>query len=222
MPDSKNNWVVYRVGKGRRIENGQTAKGERHFPSNSVGLVQEHFANNKVSVWLIGPNETWLVPAKNIEKIDVLKTEDRHDQKICNICHCLLPVTKFDKNQNNISGVVRRPSCVKCRTDIDKKVPKTSQAKKNEKQESSSSLGGMFFRLILYMSIGLWFNHEFDVAQTPRDKFPYIKIDIYSIDANEKKVPKLQAEVNDLNETLTLLREERKEKKGNMRSGNQN
>jgi len=46
--------------------------------------------------------------------------------------------TNFPKdalNQNNKHGQVRRPSCKKCRTDIDKRAPKTRQAKEMEKQK---------------------------------------------------------------------------------------
>ena len=52
--------------------------------------------------------------------------------KICNVCHCLLE--DFARNQNNIHGIVRRPSCNRCRTDIDKRAPKSRQARIFEKQ----------------------------------------------------------------------------------------
>ncbi|MDR0518270.1 MAG: endonuclease VII domain-containing protein, partial [Fibromonadaceae bacterium] len=55
--------------------------------------------------------------------------------KICNVCHCLKPTENFAKNQNNLHGTVRRPSCQKCRTSIDKRAPKTKQAKQMEKQK---------------------------------------------------------------------------------------
>lgn len=46
----------------------------------------------------------------------------------------LLPVEQFVKNQRNKHGIVRRPSCNRCRTDIDKRKPKSSQAKQKEKE----------------------------------------------------------------------------------------
>ena len=46
-----------------------------------------------------------------------------------------MPVDDFAPNQNNLHGVVRRPTCKKCRTDIDKRAPKSSQAKKFEKKK---------------------------------------------------------------------------------------
>jgi len=55
-------------------------------------------------------------------------------KKICNICHRLLPIEQFAKNQRNKHGIVRRPSCNRCRTDIDKRAPKSSQAKQKEKE----------------------------------------------------------------------------------------
>ena len=51
----------------------------------------------------------------NFKVFDVTKTGDEFPKKICNICHKLLDTTKFARNQNNIKGPVRRPSCQECR-----------------------------------------------------------------------------------------------------------
>ena len=64
--------------------------------------------------------------------LDVNQTGNKYPQKICNVCHCLLE--DFARSQNNIHGIVRRPSCNRCRTDIDKRAPKSRQAKIFEKQ----------------------------------------------------------------------------------------
>ena len=85
-------------------------------------------------VWLIGKNQKWTVPANEVKELNVLETGDKYDKKICNVCHRVLPVDQFDKNQTNIHGIIRRPSCVRCRADIDKRAPKSNQAKRMEKE----------------------------------------------------------------------------------------
>ena len=70
-----------------------------------------------------------------VELIDVTKTGDKFSVKICNICHCLKPVDNFSRNQTNLHGILRRPSCQKCRTTIDKRAPKSRQAKQMEKNK---------------------------------------------------------------------------------------
>ena len=126
-------WVVCLAGKGHLHEDGVPEKRIRKFTTNSVGLLRKDNGNT-VIVWLIGRNETWSVPASEIQELEVRKTGDKFTQKICNICHCLYPIAQFAINQRNKHGIVRRPSCMKCRTDIDKRAPKSSQAKRKEKQ----------------------------------------------------------------------------------------
>ena len=82
-------------------------------------------------VWLIGINKTWTIPASQAKELNVRETGDKFTKKICNRCHRLLPVSKFDKNQ---ARGTRRPSCKKCRTDIDKRAPKSLQAARMEKE----------------------------------------------------------------------------------------
>ena len=125
-------WVVCSQGQGRILGSMGFEKRVRKFDADSIGLIRrsnEHSAE----VWLIGTDETWEVPIGDIEAVNVADTGDRHPTKICNICHRLLPTDMFDRNQNNIHGIVRRPSCRRCRTDIDKRTAKSSQAKRIEK-----------------------------------------------------------------------------------------
>ena len=129
-------WVVCSKGNGRLIIDGKPEKLSSTFNRDSVGKIESEDNENYV-VWLIGTDNRWIIPKKDVKIIDVTKTGDKHSHKICNVCHCLKPVSKFDKNQNNLHGVVRRPSCQKCRTDIDKRAPKTRQAKEMEKQKPS-------------------------------------------------------------------------------------
>ncbi len=139
-------WVVCTEGKGRLIEDGMLEKGVRHFPINSVGLLKKKSKNNTVIVWLVGTDQTWSISINETRYIDVSETGDKHEYKICNICHCLKLVDKFSRNQNNKHGIVRRPSCIKCRTDIDKRAPKSNQAKRIEKQRPTK--GDLFKCLI--------------------------------------------------------------------------
>ena len=112
----KDKWIVCFVGKGRLIDNGQTTWT---FPKNSVAFV-EKVVGDTVHVWLIGKNQKCSVPVAEVRVIDVFKTGDKYKHKICNVCHCLLPVEGFALNQTNKHGPVRRPSCRPCRTGIDK------------------------------------------------------------------------------------------------------
>ena len=125
-------WVTCRAGRGQLHEGTGVSKRITHFPKNSVGLFVED-NGSEVVVWLIGRDENWSVRREDIKELDVLKTGDKFRHKICNVCHCLKPVAKFSKNQTNIHGIIRRPSCIVCRSDIDKRPPKSGQAKRKEK-----------------------------------------------------------------------------------------
>ena len=127
-------WVYCPNGTGYQHDGGAVSTRLRHFKANSVGIRQQEYGTNSV-VWLIGTNEHWTVKSVNLVAVDVLEVGDKFAQKICNICHCLLPVDQFAVNQNNLHGVVRRPSCKQCRTDIDKRAPKSQQAKRFEKNK---------------------------------------------------------------------------------------
>lgn len=128
------NWVVCFKGSGHLITNGQPEKLATAFDRDAVGLVESENEAGRV-VWLIGSNARFVVPKTETRPIDVTHTGDKFDHKICNVCHCLKPVEQFDKNQNNLHGIVRRPSCRKCRSDIDKRAPKTKQAREMEKKK---------------------------------------------------------------------------------------
>lgn len=127
-------WVACIKGRGRLHEGGSPERRTRKFQTNSIGLIVHDKSGNEVDVWLIGRNEIWTVPANEIEDVDVTQTGDKYAKKICNVCHCLLPVNQFARNQTNKHGEVRRPSCLKCRTNIDKRAPKSSQAKRKEQE----------------------------------------------------------------------------------------
>jgi hypothetical protein len=127
-------WVVCRKGTGYIYKNNIKERLKTNFDIDSVGLIKEEIGDDFI-VWLIGSDTCWVVSKANTEVVDVIKTGDRHTHKICNVCHCLKPVEQFDKNQNNLKGAVRRPSCRKCRTTIDKRAPRTMQARNMEKKK---------------------------------------------------------------------------------------
>lgn len=126
-------WVVCHGGSGYLSEGGVKEVRKTCFPADSVGLVRETHGND-ILVWLIGADEEWLIPANECRELDVKETGDKHEYKICNVCHCLKSVSSYSINQRNQHGLIRRPSCIKCRTDIDKRAPKSSQARKMEKK----------------------------------------------------------------------------------------
>jgi transcription elongation factor Elf1 len=127
-------WVVCKQGRGYLFKNDIQEKIETNFDKDAVGLIKEERGAHFL-IWLIGSDSYWIILKKNVEKIDVTKTGDKFDYKICNVCHCLKPIEKFSKNQKKIHGVIRRPTCQKCRTAIDKRAPKTRQAKQMEKEK---------------------------------------------------------------------------------------
>jgi transcription elongation factor Elf1 len=129
-----NRWVVCREGKGYLFKDNIQEKLKTNFDKDAVGLIKEYRGDDFL-VWLIGSDSCWIIPQNEVEEIDVTKTGDKFDYKICNVCHCLKPTENFARNQNNLHGVIRRPTCQKCRTSIDKRAPKTKQAKQLEKQK---------------------------------------------------------------------------------------
>lgn len=127
-------WVVCLKGSGYLCKDNTKERFETSFAVDSVGLIKGEDGDSFI-VWLIGSDNIYSVKKSNTQPVDVTKTGDKYKFKICNVCHCLKPIEHFDKNQNNKHGVVRRPSCRRCRTDIDKRAPKTKQAKEMEKNK---------------------------------------------------------------------------------------
>ena len=88
---------------------------------NSVGIVNS-ISETDVQVYFIGKNEVVIAPINSLSVIDVDHTGDLYPRKICNVCHILKPTEEFPKNQTQAGGrIIRRPSCVSCRVDIDGK-----------------------------------------------------------------------------------------------------
>ena len=84
-----------------------------------VGIVKEKVKSN-MYILFIKANKTVEVQRRDINFIDIDKTGDDFTRKICNMCHKLLKISNFQKNQNAKNNrVVRRPSCNNCRKHID-------------------------------------------------------------------------------------------------------
>ena len=128
-------WVECPHGQGRRIENGVISDSITSFGEHSVGYVDET-TETDVHVVLMEDHEMWAIPLSEVDDIDVTKTGDRFNRKICNRCHRILSVKKFEVNQNSKKGPTRRPSCMTCRAKINM-VPtkKTPQAKQMMKKK---------------------------------------------------------------------------------------
>ena len=122
-------WVECPHGEGRRIENGVVSDSVTSFGEHSVGYV-ETITETDAHVVLMENHDMWAIPLFEVVGIDVTKTGDEFDQKICNRCHRILPVAKFPKNRKNAKRTITRPSCMECRTKIDNRRPKSQQAKR--------------------------------------------------------------------------------------------
>ena len=90
-------WVCCSQSSGYRHENGSISTQRRHFQEKSVGILKA-LDGNTATVWLIGENETWDIAASSLAPVDIFKTGDNYQEKICNKCHRLLPLDFFAKN----------------------------------------------------------------------------------------------------------------------------
>jgi uncharacterized protein YlaI len=87
---------------------------------NDIGVVKD--IDNNPSIYFIRLDKIIELDVLNIKKIDPSKYGDKFDEKICNICHKILPTQDFALNQTGVGNrPIRRPSCSKCRQDIDGK-----------------------------------------------------------------------------------------------------
>ena len=86
---------------------------------NEIGIVKEEKQDSCLVFFLVSGEHIQL-PRKEFEYIDVKKTGDDFSKKVCNVCHRLLDIEDFAKNQNAKNNrTVRRPSCRECRKKID-------------------------------------------------------------------------------------------------------
>lgn len=111
-------------------------EGERlpvAYPPKSVGYVVAS-KGVSVSVYMVGSGYTLTMDSEDVQQFDPLRTGDDYSHKICNKCHVLKPVTAFEKNQRSMTGRVRRrPTCLICRRDIDKREMAAKDKREAEK-----------------------------------------------------------------------------------------
>lgn len=90
---------------------------------NSIGIVKKISADQSViQVLFIGLQKSIDCPSQDIALIDITKTGKGYDKKICNVCAVLKDEDEFDINQTDAKGQkTTRPSCKKCRIQIDGK-----------------------------------------------------------------------------------------------------
>lgn len=87
----------------------------------SIGIVKE-ILENSILVDIVSQNKCYSLPIEIIEFFNPEETGDAFDKKVCNICHKILDISNFEKNQNAKNNrSVRRPSCKICRLDINGK-----------------------------------------------------------------------------------------------------
>jgi RNase P subunit RPR2 len=102
---------------------------------NEIGIVEKE-GKGTTLVFFFVSNSYLKLRKADFEYIDIKKTGDAYSQKICNVCHRLLDVNKFAKNQNAKNNrPVRRPSCRECRKKIDGVNISTGEKKKWVKQK---------------------------------------------------------------------------------------
>lgn len=79
---------------------------------SEVGLVDTNDWYNpqleECLVFLIPEWQKYMLPKESLHFFDVTKTGDAFQNKICNVCHKLLPTVRFAKNQNGINKLLRK------------------------------------------------------------------------------------------------------------------
>lgn len=86
---------------------------------DDVGII-EFESKESSSIFFIRIWRKVKLNKNDFEILDVNKTGDSFPKKICNICHKLINTAEFAKNQNAKNNrSVRRPSCKKCRKQLE-------------------------------------------------------------------------------------------------------
>ena len=90
-----------------------------HIKNHEVGIVKKDFSDT-VLVSFVNETTPIELPKYLIKQFNPLETGDGFPYKVCNRCHRLLETNKFQINQTGKDNrVVRRPSCIYCREEID-------------------------------------------------------------------------------------------------------
>lgn len=86
---------------------------------DDVGIIGSNLENS-ADIFFIRIGKKINLKKSDFETFDVKQTGDAYSKKICNVCHKLLDTNEFAKNQNGKNNrSVRRPSCGKCREQLE-------------------------------------------------------------------------------------------------------
>ncbi|MBI2047798.1 MAG: Hpy99I family type II restriction endonuclease [Candidatus Liptonbacteria bacterium] len=93
--------------------------GKILIEKDDVGIVESE-SKESASIFFIRIWRKATLKKNDFKIFDVKKTGDGFSKKICNICHKLRSTVEFAKNQNAKNNrSVRRPSCQKCRKQLE-------------------------------------------------------------------------------------------------------
>ena len=109
---------------------------------NSVGIIKST-TQESAEVYFIGKSKNVTTSFDFLRSVDVKKTGDECEKKICNVCHILKPTTEaFTKNQNAKGDKPRRrPSCKVCRKIIDgKSITKPEEKRLNAERPADKTI----------------------------------------------------------------------------------
>ena len=128
-PIGSSDCVLCASGLGYVRSHGVRETIPSHFPRNSLGIAVQ-VTETELLVFLPGQEQYFFLDRHATTDVDVYNTGKGFDSKICNRCFVLKPMEDFEKNQRGSKGnIVRRPSCIKCRHDIDQRPMTSRQAK---------------------------------------------------------------------------------------------
>jgi hypothetical protein len=86
---------------------------------SEIGIVEKE-TKDSASIFFVISGKSLVLSNNDFRIFDPSKTGDAFPEKVCNVCHRLLPTTQFSRNQNGVNNrIVRRPSCNDCREIID-------------------------------------------------------------------------------------------------------
>lgn len=102
-----------------RIVRPSAPNEELGLMANDVGVIRS-IDGQLAEVQILRLRKAFIFALNDLTPVDPKHYGDLFSEKICNVCHRILPVSNFDLNQNGKGDrPVRRPSCKDCRRGID-------------------------------------------------------------------------------------------------------
>ena len=128
-PIGQSNWILCTTGLGYACQHGVKDPIRSTYPKNSLAVELEDMGT-ELRVFLPGEDQEFIVDRHDTAGVDVYRTGKGYDRMICNICFVLKSEEAFQINQTDAKGrKTRRPSCNKCRQDIDRRSIPTLEKK---------------------------------------------------------------------------------------------